>query len=81
MHSVVETPPYPALANRLRLTEAERARVITTLAADPQGGDLIQGGGGLRKRRIARDGGGKSGGLRVFWFYLGEQTAVPGGGD
>lgn len=72
----METPPYPRMAQGLRLTETERARVILTLARDPQGRDVIQGGGGLRKRRIARDGGGKSGGLRVFWFYVGEHKPV-----
>lgn len=76
MHSVVETEPFLRLIARLRLSETERERIIATLAHDPQGGDLIQGGGGLRKRRIARDGGGKSDGLRVFWFYFGESRPL-----
>lgn len=45
------------------MTEAER----NTLAADPEAG--IPLGGGLRKLRVAREGGGKSGGFRSIHFY------------
>jgi hypothetical protein len=33
-------------------------------------GDLIKGAGGIRKLRVARAGGGKSGGYRVFYLDL-----------
>ena len=38
------------------------------LLEDPNRGDLIVGGGGLRKIRVARKGGGKSGGYRVIYY-------------
>ncbi len=38
------------------------------LAAHPAAGDLIEGTGGVRKLRWARDGRGKSGGVRVIYY-------------
>ncbi|MBC6445472.1 MAG: type II toxin-antitoxin system RelE/ParE family toxin [Alphaproteobacteria bacterium GM202ARS2] len=49
------------------MTEADRADVIDSFAANPEAGMSL--GGGLRKVRIARTGGGKSGGYRVLHFY------------
>jgi len=71
MHSVIETPAYLRLAADLKLSETERARVVDTVAADPLGGDLVRDTGGVRKARVARDHGGKRGGLRVFWVHVG----------
>lgn len=42
------------------------------LAADPLCGDLIQGTGGVRKIRFAIQGRGKSGGVRVVYYYYNE---------
>ncbi|MBI3828295.1 MAG: type II toxin-antitoxin system RelE/ParE family toxin [Planctomycetes bacterium] len=39
------------------------------LEADPMAGDLIRGGGGIRKVRIALRGRGKRGGARVIYYY------------
>jgi hypothetical protein len=58
------------------LSQAEREAVITAIAADPDGGDLIPGAGGLRKRRIGLPGRGKSGGARIITLYLGERFPV-----
>lgn len=58
------------------LSTAEREAVVTRIASDPDGGDLIPGAGGLRKRRIALPGRGKSGGARVITLYLGERFPV-----
>lgn len=38
------------------------------LVADPMRGDLIKGGGGIRKLRYAVTGRGKSGGVRVIYY-------------
>jgi len=43
--------------------------VIDHLAAQPRAGDLIQGTGGIRKLRWARGGRGKSGGVRVIYYF------------
>lgn len=40
------------------------------LLRDIDKGDLIKGAGGIRKLRVARTGGGKSGGYRVFYLDL-----------
>jgi len=39
--TVVETPTYLAIANRL-LSEEERADIVALLAADPECGDVIR---------------------------------------
>lgn len=58
------------------LSPAEHKAAITRIASDPGGGHLIPGAGGLRKRRIALPGRGKSGGARIITLYLGERFPV-----
>src|SRR4051794_28965459 len=58
------------------LSPVERDAVIAGIAAAPDGGALIRGTAGLRKRRIALPGRGKRGGARVITLYLGEQWPV-----
>ena len=53
--TVVETPTYLAIANKL-FSEDERADIVALVAADPECGDLIRGTGGFRKVRVARKG-------------------------
>ena len=60
VQTVVETPTYLAIANKL-FSEEERADIVALVAADPECGDLIRGTGGFRKVRVARKGMGKSG--------------------
>ena len=69
MQTVVETPPYLAIANKL-FSEEERADIVALIAADPECGDVIRGTGGFRKVRVARKGMGKSGGARRFPDFL-----------
>lgn len=65
--TVTELPEYIRRANEL-LNEAERKVVIDYLAAHPQAGDIMEGTGGIRKLRWARDSKGKSGGVRVIYY-------------
>ena len=58
------------------MSEAERAEIITYIAANPLAGDEISGTGGARKMRFAGKGKGKSGGHRVITFYSGEDIPV-----
>ena len=51
MHTVVETPTYLAVANKL-FSEEERADIVALVAADPECGDLVRGTGGFRKARV-----------------------------
>ena len=67
MQTVVETPTYRAIANKL-FSEEERADIVALVAADPECGDVIRGTGGFRKIRVARKGMGKSGGARVVYL-------------
>src|SRR5438045_9437103 len=77
VQTVVETPTYLAIANKL-LSEEERADIVALVAADPECGDVIRGTGGFRKIRVARKGMGKvaghgwwmSGANRAFRFSM-----------
>ena len=69
--TVAEMPEYIRRAARL-LSQSERNDVIDYVAATPKAGDLIQGTGGVRKLRWARGGRGKSGGVRVIYYFHSE---------
>src|SRR2546430_16644565 len=68
VQTVVETPTYLAIANKL-FSEEERADIVALVAADPECGDVIRGTGGFRKVRVARKGMGKSGGGRGGYIW------------
>lgn len=76
LHEVIETPAYLAAAARAGMTEDDRVAVVDFIASNPQAGDLIKGSGGVRKVRIAKPGGGKSGGWRVLTAYVSDTVAV-----
>lgn len=69
--TVGETPEYVRRATKL-LSEPERSELVDYVAANPKAGDLIQGTGGVRKLRWARTGRGKSGGVRVIYYFHSE---------
>lgn len=68
MHGVAELPSYVRLADKL-LSEEERQDLIDYLAEHPKAGDIMEGTGGVRKLRWRRGGQGKSGGVRVIYYY------------
>jgi len=68
MITIAEVPEYIRQAEKL-LTEAERQDVLSYLSAHPKAGDLIEGSGGIRKLRWGRGGRGKSGGVRVIYYF------------
>lgn len=72
--TVVELPGYIRAATDAGMDEDDRERLIDLLAADPDAG--ISLGGGLYKIRLARKGGGKSGGYRIIYFYRDEDLPV-----
>jgi len=51
------------------MDDAERQEIVAFLAYNPNAGDILQGTGGIRKTRFAREGSGKSGGYRVVYFF------------
>jgi len=58
------------------MTEEERNAAVETVARNPVAGDLIVGGGGCRKIRIAGKGRGKSGGYRILTYYADADTSI-----
>ncbi len=68
MQTVVETPVFMRRAAKL-LSEAEHAALIVCLATHPEAGDEIVGTGGVRKIRFAARSKGKSGGVRVIYYF------------
>ena len=68
LQTVVETTAYLADAKKL-MTDEERSELVSMIAADPDCGDVIVGGGGVRKVRFAIGNKGKSGGVRVVYFF------------
>lgn len=72
---MLETPIFTRRADAL-LSVEDRADLIATLAAAPQAGAVIPGLGGIRKMRFAPSGQGKSGGFRVIYYLLDDDTPV-----
>jgi hypothetical protein len=75
MFTVVETPTFMRRAEKL-LSEEERTALIDYLAAFPLAGDLIPDTGGVRKVRFAAHGKGKSGGVRVIYYFVDENIPL-----
>lgn len=75
MQTVVELPEFIRRTHGL-LSSSETLLLINYLAEFPQAGDLMQGTGGVRKLRWARDGKGKSGGVRVIYYFHSEQIPL-----
>ncbi|MFN3608304.1 MAG: type II toxin-antitoxin system RelE/ParE family toxin [Hyphomonas sp.] len=65
--TVVETSEFIRRADSIGMSKQDRDDLISLLAVSPEAGVSL--GGGLRKVRVARQGGGKSGGHRVLYFY------------
>jgi mRNA-degrading endonuclease RelE of RelBE toxin-antitoxin system len=71
----VETPTFTRRV--LRLLDDESYGVLQThLAERPDAGDVIRGGGGLRKIRWAAKGHGKRGGVRVIYCWWADKDRI-----
>lgn len=73
--TVAETHEYHNKAKRL-LSDMEMEAIIDYLSEHPKTGALIRGTGGIRKLRWSRDNKGKSGGVRVIYYYHNENTPL-----
>jgi len=71
MITIAETGPFYRKAASL-LSAEEKEDLIAYLSEHPSAGTLIQGTNGARKIRWARGGRGKSGGVRVVYYYHSE---------
>ena len=65
----IETPTFTRLIQAV-LSDAEYRELQNQLLVDPAKGDVIRGGGGIRKLRFAAKGKGKSGGIRVIYYWV-----------
>lgn len=66
---IVSLSGYESQVSAL-LNEDERVAMEFFIACAPEDHPVIPGAGGFRKARWARAGRGKSGGLRVIYFFL-----------
>lgn len=73
--TVVETSVFSRRAEKL-LTPDEYADLILLLALRPLARAEIPGTGGVRKLRFAAQGHGKSGGVRVIYYFFDETNPV-----
>ena len=73
--TIAELPEYQRRAEKL-LSEEERHDIVSYLAAFPKEGDLIRSTGGVRKLRWRQSGRGKSGGVRVIYYFHSERMPL-----
>ena len=71
MITVAETEAFQKKISKLLSTE-EKENLISYLSEHQKAGDLIQGTGGIRKLRWAKGAKGKSGGVRIIYFFHSE---------
>ena len=75
MQTIVELPEYERRASSL-LNNSEKRGIINYLAIHPQAGLIMQGTGGIRKFRWASGNRGKSGGVRVIYYFYNESMPL-----
>ena len=75
MLTVIESAPFQKQASKV-WSEVERDAFIAWIAVTPNAGDLVVGAEGARKVRWAVQGRGKSGGVRIIYYYLSEDGAI-----
>jgi hypothetical protein len=75
MQTIVELPEFIRRSQQL-LSVAESQLLVSHLALFPHAGVLIEGTGGIRKLRWAREGMGKRGGVRVIYYFHSERMPL-----
>lgn len=73
LQTVVELETFIRRAKAI-MSDAEREAIVALVASSPDTGVAL--GGGLRKMRIPRAGGGKSGGYRTIYVFGGSTMPV-----
>lgn len=71
----IETPLFTKQVKSL-LEDESYLELQSDLIANPEQGDLISGTGGVRKTRWTLPNTGKSGGVRIIYFYVTEQGII-----
>ena len=73
LQTIVELPEFQRRAKAV-MSDSEREAAILWIAGNPDAGVSL--GGGLRKVRIPREGGGKSGGFRTIYVFGGRHMPI-----
>lgn len=71
----IETPTFTRIITTL-LSDDELREMQSKLIAEPDAGDLIARGGGIRKLRWKKQGTGKSGGIRVIYYWVVDEDQI-----
>ena len=71
----IETPTFTRTITGL-LSDDSYAQMQMALVENPALGDLIRGGGGIRKLRYPVQGRGKSAGVRVIYYWLKDEFQI-----
>ncbi|KQP43696.1 type II toxin-antitoxin system RelE/ParE family toxin [Pseudorhodoferax sp. Leaf274] len=71
----IETPTFTRLVTEL-LSDDEYRALQNVLVEDPERGNLVRGGGGIRKLRHAVQGRGKSGGVRAIYYWMKDEHQI-----
>ena len=74
LHTVAETEEFIDNCRKVGVSDWARVAIVDAVAKAPAAGDLVQGTGGVFKRRFAGRGKGKSGGWRVMVAYIGKHA-------
>jgi hypothetical protein len=72
---IVETSLFTRQIAKL-LKDKEYLELQRELVMNPLAGAMIRGSGGLRKLRWAQEGRGKSGGIRVIYYYVAVENTI-----
>lgn len=75
MQTIVELPEYKKQVKKY-LSKSDSDLLINYVAEHPKAGDIMQGTGGIRKLRWAKTGSGKSGGVRVVYYFHNESMPL-----
>lgn len=71
----IETSLFTSLVNQY-LTDEDYQELQNYLMELPEAGKIIRGSGGIRKVRWSRQGMGKSGGVRVIYYWAKSYSEV-----
>ena len=75
MQTIVELPEFQRKSDKL-LKDSKKQSIINYLAFHPDSGDLLRSTGGIRKLRWSAQNKGKSGGVRIIYYYRNKSTPL-----
>ena len=78
VHTVIETEAYLRAVKDTKMDIDEQEAAVRLVSADPEGCDVMQGTGGVRKARLAGRGKGKSGGSMLTNLISGNPISAVG---